>query len=99
MTVHAPIPAAPETAKGPRHFDPGVREYCRALLRRLEWPSGGSSRSLRTLGVTSCTGGEGVSTVAAHLAAAAAAWGTYSVLLVDANLLGPSVHETFQVEA
>jgi Mrp family chromosome partitioning ATPase len=92
------IVAAPDPARSTRNFDAWVRDYYRGLLRRLDWPYGDSSRSLRTLGVTSCYGEEGVSTVAAHLAATAAALGNYRVLLVDANLMRPAVHEIYGMQ-
>ena len=57
-----------------------------------------SAPSLRTLGVTSCRTGEGVSTVAARLAATAASSAEYPVLLVDCNLSRPSVHQTLKLK-
>jgi capsular exopolysaccharide synthesis family protein len=73
-------------------------DYCQQLLRRLDWPGDGRNKpALRTLGVTSCRGGEGVSTVAAHLAAAAAARQDGRVLLVDANLNRPAAAKVFGV--
>ena len=36
--------------------------YCDEVLHRLPWPDVGSARPLRTLGITSCSRGEGVST-------------------------------------
>ena len=75
-----------------------VREYYRTVLRQLPWLGSGSSDSLRTLGITSCYSGEGVSTVAAQLAVTAAASGDRPVLLVDCNLARPSVEQTFKVD-
>lgn len=49
------------------------------------------------LGITSCHRGEGVSTVASHLAVAAATGGGLPVLLVDANLSRPMIHRIFPV--
>lgn len=72
-----------------------IMAHCRTVLQQLPWPSEGS---LKTLGVTSCLDGEGVSTIAAQLAATAADFGR-PVLLVDANLRHPSVHRTFKVDA
>lgn len=77
-----------------------VREYYRTILRRLDWP--GSVREghlVQTLGVTSCYAGEGVSTVAAELAVAAACAGDRPVLLVDGNLARPSLAERFGAAA
>lgn len=77
--------------------DGAVRHYFDTLLQRLNWPGDDSSRLLRTLGVTSCHVGEGVSGVAAHLALAAATHRGQRVLLVDANGARPSVHGVFKV--
>jgi capsular exopolysaccharide synthesis family protein len=62
------------------------------LLRRLDWPGADARPGVRTLGVTSCYRGEGVSTVAAQLAATAATCDSRRVLLVDANLAQPALH-------
>jgi Mrp family chromosome partitioning ATPase len=53
---------------------------------------GTGARPLR-LGFTSCYAGEGVSTTAANLALTLARQGERPVLLVDANLQAPSLHE------
>jgi len=74
-----------------------VREYCEALLYRLLWSKAPSALPLRTLGITSCHRGDGVSTVTSHLAVAAATAGGLPVLLVDANLGRPMVHRIFPV--
>jgi Mrp family chromosome partitioning ATPase len=52
----------------------------------------------RTLGLTSSASGEGVSTVAAQLAVAAARFGMGRVLLVDANLARPAAHRAFGLD-
>jgi capsular exopolysaccharide synthesis family protein len=74
-----------------------VLEYCETLLCRLLWAHDASSPPLRALGVTSCCRGEGVSTVATQLAVTAASVGQIPVLLVDANIEHPSLHQTFPV--
>jgi capsular exopolysaccharide synthesis family protein len=74
-----------------------IQEYCRSLLHRLQWPVERAVNAPRTLGITSCRQGEGVSTIAASLAAAAASWGDYKILLADANVAKPSAHECFGV--
>ena len=51
-----------------------------------------------TLGVTSPVGGEGTTTTAINLAISIAKEIEYSVILVDANLRNPSVHEYFGVK-
>ena len=66
-------------------------EYYRDLLRQLPWPGHNGSPPLRTLGVTSCLEGEGVSTLAAQVAVTAAAHDGCRILLVDANLARPSL--------
>jgi capsular exopolysaccharide synthesis family protein len=71
--------------------------YYQTILSRLCWPHGFDASLLRTLGITSCFRGEGVSTVAAHLSATAAAGSGQRVLLVDANVAQPSAHKTFSV--
>lgn len=76
-----------------------VRDYCEGLLCRLLWSEGASSQAVQAIGITSCQSGEGVSTVAAQLAVAAATSGGLRVLLVDANDQRPSVHQTFGVPA
>ena len=74
-------------------------EPYRALLGRLGWPGDDDTQPLRTLGLTSCYGGEGVSTVAAQLAHTAAASGHHRILLVDANFTRPSLAHLFGVSA
>jgi Mrp family chromosome partitioning ATPase len=68
------------------------------LLRRLGWPSPTGKHELRTLGFTSCYSGEGVSTIAAHVAFSAALAGPQRVALVDLNFAHPSVHQTLEIE-
>jgi Mrp family chromosome partitioning ATPase len=52
----------------------------------------------RAIGLISCSRGEGVSTVAAHLALAAAIHGKSPALLVDANCESPNLHDLFDVD-
>jgi capsular exopolysaccharide synthesis family protein len=73
------------------------QEYV-AVLRGIDWPGEGPSPAIRALGLTSCERGEGVSTVAARLAAAAASYDGNRVLLVDANLAQPGDLDTFNVD-
>jgi Mrp family chromosome partitioning ATPase len=72
-------------------------DHCQLVLKRLGWPKPDGKHPIRTLGVTSCRDGEGVSTVAAHLAAAAAARQEGKVILVDANLSRPAATRIFGV--
>jgi capsular exopolysaccharide synthesis family protein len=78
-------------------LDEEVREHCQAILHGIDWPDLDSPNALRTLGITSCYAGEGVSAVAAQLAATAALESGGRVLLLDCNLPCPSVHQTFGV--
>lgn len=70
-------------------------DHCQRVLEQLGWPGPNGKHAIRTLGVTSCRLGEGVSTVAAHLATAAAALQLGKVVLVDANLNRPMVTKIF----
>jgi Mrp family chromosome partitioning ATPase len=81
----------------PRRGTGDVAEYYRDVLRQLPWPGHEGSSPVRTLGVTSCVEGEGVSTLAVQMAAAAASYEGCRVLLVDANLARPSLHRMLRV--
>jgi Mrp family chromosome partitioning ATPase len=82
----------------PTRRSPELHEACQMLLRRLGWPSPTGKHELRTLGFTSCYSGEGVSTIAAHVAFSAALSGPQRVALVDLNFARPSVHQTLELE-
>lgn len=71
-------------------------DYCRFLLHRLSYwkPQGASSY---VLGVTSCAAGAGVTSLISHLASTTAGDTGQSVLLVDANLDDPLLHQLFDV--
>jgi capsular exopolysaccharide synthesis family protein len=76
--------------------------YYEGLLRLVHSAAGrGGSRESPplTIGVTSSTAGEGVSTIAVNLAAAAAASTDSRVLLVDANSARPALHRLFKIAA
>ena len=75
-----------------------AREYALTILRNVGWPGNSAAASLRSVGLTSCQSGEGVSTVAAQLALAAASCGDHQVLLADANFACPRVHGRFGIE-
>lgn len=75
---------------------PSVRQYYHTLLWRLLSSKPEPPSDFQIMAITSCQRGEGVSTVATHLALAAAADGL-RVLLVDANLANPSLHRMFGV--
>ncbi len=72
-------------------------DYCGEVLQRLGWPDREGKHPLRTLGITSSRNGEGVSTLAAHLATAAAARHSGRVILVDANINRPMAARIFGV--
>jgi len=73
-----------------------IRSGHLAVLSYLHWPTADSSETL-SVGLTSCTSGEGVSTAAVQLATTAAALGLGEVLLVDANLAKPCLHRILSV--
>ena len=99
-------PFSAETHLVPSRLGDDVREYCQAVLRYLRWPAAGGEQSegdaaapaVRTLGVTSCSRQEGVSTVASRLAMTAAEMHEGAVLLVDANLVCPMLHDMFDID-
>jgi len=97
MVTLSPGAVAPQTPLTDRRFNDEIQEHCRTVLRRLNWPNVGPGRTLRAIAVTSCYAGEGVSTVAAALAATAAS-GDRRILLVDANLARPAVHQIFAAD-
>jgi len=72
-----------------------TEEALRVVVHHLTQIRGQSPHPPRAVGLTSCSRGEGVSTVLAHLAVAAAACPTRRVLLVEANFADPSVHRLF----
>jgi len=98
MIQHATVGAAASGLPATLDCSAEVLAHARTILAGLSWPGNDSGGALRTLGLTSCRSGEGVSTIAAHLAVAAAACSDQPVLLVDANLASPSVQRTFGVQ-
>jgi len=72
--------------------------YYIKLLRSLPLSCNAVHPPLKTIGITSCYTGEGVSTVAVRLAAVAAGTGM-RVLLVDLNWQRPAIHRSFNVPA
>ena len=77
--------------------DSPLRAACDVLLANIGWPSAKSIDAVRSIGVTGCTRGSGVSTVAAWLAATAATTGDAEVLLVEANFRRPRLRDVFRV--
>jgi Mrp family chromosome partitioning ATPase len=74
-----------------------VREECLSVLHRFALQPRDAAGARRHWGITSCTSGEGASTVALQLALAAASSGNDPVLLVDANFTRPSLDRVFGV--
>lgn len=73
-----------------------VREHYEAFKERLLLGTGGSKKAPRVLAITSSHHDEGVSTIAANLATSLARPGDGQVLLIDADLRHPSVHQIFE---
>jgi capsular exopolysaccharide synthesis family protein len=73
-----------------------IREHYEAFRERLLLSSNGSTGAPYVLAVTGCRRGEGVSAVAANLAATLSRHNNEPVLLVDANIGHPSVHRIFK---
>lgn len=70
-------------------------EAFRSLAQRLGTMRDRDGQALRTIGVTGCSSGAGVSSIAASLAAGAADIGAGPVLLVDLSSASPSQASTF----
>jgi Mrp family chromosome partitioning ATPase len=77
------------------HLDSNIVEHYRALADRLRHQQ--TVTGVQTIGLTSCSPREGVSTVCANLAITAAAMFDRPVLIVDANFLRPSLRRTFRL--
>jgi len=75
----------------------GCRRAIETLKEQILLRSQGS-QELRVFAITSPHRNEGVSVVAANLAATLARLGQGDALLIDANLGHPSVHETFNTD-
>lgn len=84
-----PLPPRPAQPVRPGEFE---RLASKILHARAAAP-------FRTIMIASPDHGEGASTVAAGLAVSLAERGALSVLLVDANLRRPALHEFFEAEA
>jgi Mrp family chromosome partitioning ATPase len=89
------------TKVAPRHssFGPRISEYCVALLHQLGISGDHSRNSIHVVGLMSCKSGEGVTSIAAPLAAAAAEHLQLRTILVDCNLNHPGVHRICGVQA
>lgn len=69
-------------------------ELGRTLLQRIPWPNDGQP-AVKSIGVTSCYRGEGVSTIARLIAAVAAKSDAHEVLLIDAGADRAKAREPF----
>lgn len=74
----------------------GIREHYEAFKEQLLLGPKGSKKVPRVLAITGSHDKEGVSTVAANLAATLARPGDGQVLLIDADLRHPCVHQIFE---
>lgn len=84
----------PRSAPAPEHE---LSEYYQEIVRRLRETEAGRTLASQAVGITSCTRGEGVSTVATNLAITAAVSGSAPVLLVDANVGRPALNRNFKI--
>ncbi len=92
-TVMIEAVRTPKPAPLPAHE---LSEYYQEIVRRLRESDGGTT-NFQAVGITSCTRGEGVSTVAANLAITAAVSGSDPVLLIDANAARPALQRNFNI--
>jgi Mrp family chromosome partitioning ATPase len=97
MTTSVAEVVAPGRAALTRITDDALGVSVQALLRNL-LRRDPDVPPLRTVGLTGCTGGAGVSTVAARLAVEATLAGQDPVLLVDAHLARPAAHKLLGVK-
>ncbi len=87
------ITLAPQYTTAPVPYSlPGTStsEGFRALAQRLSTMRDRDGRVLNTIGVTSCSTGAGVSSIAANLAIGAADIGAGPILIIDLNTSSPS---------
>jgi len=73
-----------------------IREHYESLKEQLLLGQKGSKKEPRVLAIAGSHDDEGASTVAANLAATLARLGDGQVLLIDADLRHPSVHQIFE---
>ena len=76
-----------------------VSEHYEVLRERLLVCSGGSTEAPYILAIVGCHRGEGATTVAANLAATLSRHADGTVLLMDADIGHPSVHQIFNTKA
>jgi Mrp family chromosome partitioning ATPase len=83
QTTFTPVTVSGEPAAVP--VSGGLADYYRALLHQLRTALGMAPAVGRSLGITSCLLGEGVSTICRHLAVAAAQQMGRPVLVIDTS--------------
>lgn len=100
-TTSAPTESGTSTLVD-QHYQALARRLQNASVpRRAEETTNGEHSSpgvVGSIGITSSRRGEGVSTVAANLALAAAEMSLGPVLLVDANIPNPDIAKMFQID-
>jgi capsular exopolysaccharide synthesis family protein len=74
----------------------GVKEYYEAFKERVLLSPGGTKKASRVLAITGSHHDEGASTIAANLARSLARPGDGQVLLIDADIRHPSIHQIFE---
>lgn len=74
----------------------GVKEYYEALKERVLLSPGGHKKASQVLAITGSHHDEGASTVAANLARLLARPNDGQVLLIDADIRHPSIHQIFE---
>jgi protein-tyrosine kinase len=75
-----------------------VCAYYEPILARIRAAQSRHGQSLRSVGITSCRNGQGVSITAACLAGVAATQEAGEVLLVDCHFARPAAHSHFAME-
>jgi capsular exopolysaccharide synthesis family protein len=94
------LTSIPHTRLGHRNGDVPAKlwQSYSALGEQLLMNKNGSKKKARTIAITSCYPGEGVSTVAINISTWLAKHYNNNVLLIDANTLDPVVHHLFSTE-
>ena len=82
--------------RGRRYLD-GSQTLYQSLLNRIQAQGFGPGGQKRTLGITSCLAGEGVTTITSNLAIHAAMHDGWRTIVVDANLSRPKQHKIFDL--
>jgi len=83
-------------ASGQWKMPANLKDHYEALTEQLLLHHAGSAEVPRTLAIMGCYRGEGTSTVAANLATMLAQHGGGNILIIDADISHPSVHQIFK---